>query len=296
MTLEQLAIFVAVAEREHVTQAAAALHLTPSAVSSAIRSLEAYYDVQLFDRVGRGIELTRNGRLFLREARETLARARAAEAALMELGSLQKGTLDIHASQTIANHWLPPRLLRFVERHPGLTVNLSVGNTETVAAAVLGGEAELGFIEGAIDEPKLAATPFMQDKLVVVISSAGNPEPQTMEPADLLGLKWIMREEGSGTRRMFKDALGMLGIDHAALRVALTLPSNEGVLAAVRSGGHATALSESVVAPFVENGQLSVLAVDLHPRQFTILRHKERRLSAAAKALETLCHASATTR
>ncbi|MGB8600909.1 MAG: LysR family transcriptional regulator, partial [Rhizomicrobium sp.] len=73
MTLEQLRIFVAVATREHVTEAAKALNLTQSAVSAAIRALENQHDVQLFDRVGRRVVLTVAGRLFLAEARQVLA-------------------------------------------------------------------------------------------------------------------------------------------------------------------------------------------------------------------------------
>src|SRR3546814_10149610 len=74
MTLDQLRIFVAVAEREHVTQAARALNLTQSAVSAAIATLEDRHGAHLFDRVGRGIALTEAGRAFLPEARAVLAR------------------------------------------------------------------------------------------------------------------------------------------------------------------------------------------------------------------------------
>ncbi len=81
MTLEQLRIFVAVAERQHVTQAAAQLNLTQSAVSSAVSALETRHDVKLFDRVGRNIVLNQVGEAFLKEARAVLARAAAAEAA-----------------------------------------------------------------------------------------------------------------------------------------------------------------------------------------------------------------------
>lgn len=120
MTFEQLAIFVAVAEREHLTRAAEALRLTPSAVSASIKALEAFYNVQLFQRVGRGIELTQAGRAFLGEARAVLARAEAASLVLSELGSLSRGKLTIHASQTIATYWLPPRLMAFHDRYPGI--------------------------------------------------------------------------------------------------------------------------------------------------------------------------------
>ena len=85
MTLEQLRIFVAVAEREHVTAAARELSLTQSAVSNAIAALEERHDVHLFDRVGRGVVLNAVGRSFLPEARAVLARAQAAENALADM-------------------------------------------------------------------------------------------------------------------------------------------------------------------------------------------------------------------
>ena len=104
MTLEQLRIFVAVAERGHVTQAAGALNLTQSAVSAAIAALETRHGVRLFDRVGRSIEVNAAGKLFLEEARAVLAGAAAAERALEDLAELRRGSLSIFASQTIANY------------------------------------------------------------------------------------------------------------------------------------------------------------------------------------------------
>lgn len=95
MTFEQLRIFVGVAEREHMTRAAEALNVTQSAASAAIAALEARHDVPLFHRVGRGIELTEAGRMFLEEARAVLGRAASAELALSEFGGLKRGTLRI---------------------------------------------------------------------------------------------------------------------------------------------------------------------------------------------------------
>src|ERR1700742_535441 len=98
MTLEQLRIFVAAAERKHVTQAARDLNLTQSAVSAAIGALESRYAVNLFDRVGRRIVLTQAGHVFLKEAREVLSRASEAEAALADLAGLKSGTLSVAAA------------------------------------------------------------------------------------------------------------------------------------------------------------------------------------------------------
>lgn len=156
MTLDQLRIFVEVAQRQHLTQAASALFLSPSAVSSSIKALEERYGTALFHRIGRRIELSDAGLIFLIEAQRTLASARAAENTLSELGQMRRGTLAIHASQTIASYWLPRLLVQFSQTYPAIDLTLEVGNTDSVAQAILLGGADLGFIEGDIDEPSLA--------------------------------------------------------------------------------------------------------------------------------------------
>lgn len=287
MTLEQLSIFVAVAEREHVTRAAAAINMTPSAVSSAIKALEMIHDIRLFDRVGRGIELSAAGRAFLPEAQRALAAALQAQTLLGDLGGLQKGHVAIQASQTIANYWLPPRIMRFTERYRGLTIGFEVGNTTTVAKSVRDGDVELGLIEGSIDEPALAATRIFADELVVVVSTRDQASPNM--PDGLDGYRWIMREEGSGTRAEFEHGLASIGVDIADIDIALTLPTNEAVLSAVLSSHCAAAMSRLVVAPFLASKQLTALDVRLPLRQFTLLHHKERRLSRAAREFERFC-------
>src|SRR6266404_5325245 len=168
MTLEQLRVFVAVAERQHVTRAAEALNLAQSAVSAAIAGLEARHEVKLFNRVGRGIELTQAGTLFLAEARAVLARAELAELVLSEFGGLKRGTLMVQASQTIASFWLPRHLVTFRRAYPGIDIRLSVGNTSQVAASVHSGTVELGFVEGAVEDAVLDSRPIARDQLIVV--------------------------------------------------------------------------------------------------------------------------------
>lgn len=290
-TFEQLAAFVAVAEREHLSQAAAALGLSPSAVSASIKALEGNHDVKLFSRVGRGIELTAEGRLFLPEARKALARLHGAEQVLNEFQGLARGELDIQASQTIANYWLPDRLMRFRARYPNIDIRLAVGNTATVTKAVLSGAAELGFIEGDIDEPALNCAPVTVDRLIVVVSAkhALAQRPGPLAAPDLQALRWVLRECGSGTRAVFESSVMDHGVDPAALDVTLTLPSNEAVLSAVRASACATALSDCVVAPFIANGELAALDFPLKPRAFMRLRHKERHLSSASREFERFC-------
>lgn len=289
MTLEQLRVFVAVAERQHVTRAAEALHLTQSAVSAAIAALESRHETKLFDRVGRGIALTETGSQFLAEARAVLARAEAAELALSELGGLKRGVLSVQASQTIASYWLPRHLVAFRRAHPGIDIRLTIGNTAQVAAAIHEGSAELGFVEGAVDNAVLRSIRVARDQMVVVVSP-DHPwaSRERVQGRELVESEWVLREPGSGTRSAFESALAGFGVRRGDLRVALELPSNEAVRGAVEAGLGATAISASVAAPSIEAGLLHHVPLRLPQRQFHVLRHAERHGSRAADALMKL--------
>ena len=267
MTLEQLRIFVAVAEREHMTAAARVLNVTQSAVSAAISALEERHGVKLFHRVGRGIALTDAGRIFLDEARAVLVRAEIAERVLEESAGLGRGVLHLVASQTIAAYWLPPLLAEYRARHPGIAVELSIGNSEQAAARVESGSADLGIVEGRIDNPVLASWQVGEDRLLLVEAATAPEHP---------------------TRSTFDAAMRGMGIDPEGLSIALTLPSNEGVRTAVEAGAGVTALSALVVGRAIEGGRLRALPVDLGPRPFFALRHKERYSAKAAEALLAL--------
>jgi len=284
MTLEQLRIFVAVATREHVTQAARDLNLTQSATSAAVAALEAHYQTKLFDRVGRRIVLTATGRAFLGEARSILARVAAAEAVLDDLAGLQRGSLKLAASQTIGNYWLPILVHRFNALHPAIRLSLEIGNTEQVAAQVRDGLADLGFVEGDVDDPVLALQPVADDELVLV-GAAGhrlcNGEP--VPAAELKTARWVLREPGSGTRAMFEAALDGLDLRLADLDVVLALPSNEAVRTAVEAGAGVTVVSRLVVAGALKAGTLAVADITLPRRHFFSLRHKEHHMTQAAR-------------
>ncbi len=284
MTLDQLRIFVAVAQREHVTRAAEALNLTQSAVSSAITTLEARHGVALFDRVGRGIVLNEAGQVFLSEARAVLARASAAEDALEDLGALKRGRLSIQASQTIAGWWLPAHLAVFHKRHPGIRIDVAMGNTRDVAQAVIDGRAELGLVEGEVDEPALTRTVLDHDELVLVVAADHPLAQRGAEPPDLAAMTWVLREPGSGTRSAFETALGERGLGVDDLDVAMTLSGNEAVASAVAAGAGATVVSRNVVAPRLKSGVLARLPLELPARPFWLLRHKQRYRSKAGEA------------
>jgi DNA-binding transcriptional LysR family regulator len=286
MTLEQLRIFIAVAAREHVTQAARELNLTQSAVSAAVATLEERYATKLFDRVGRRIVLTNAGRLFQVEARAVLARAKAAETMLSDLAGLQRGSLSLAASQTVGNYWLPEKMQQFRKAYPGIDLRLTIDNTERVAALVREGVVDLGFIEGQVDDPLLSVRAIAEDEMIVVV---GPRHPwatrKSLTTDDFLQTGWVLREHGSGTRAVFEQAMRRLGIAPEQLLVRLELPSNEAVRRAVETGPEASVLSRVVAALALRAGTLSEVRFTLPHRRFSVLRHKERSVTAAESAL-----------
>ncbi|MFG1286906.1 LysR substrate-binding domain-containing protein [Xanthobacter versatilis] len=289
MTLEQLKVFVAVARALHMTRAAEGLHMTQSAVSASVAALEASCGVALFHRVGRRIELTEAGYAFVPEAEAVLARAAAAETVLADLSGLRRGRLALEASQTIANYWLGPVLNRFHTLYPDIALSVVIGNTTQVTAAVREGNADLGFVEGEVEEPLLARTAVPGDRLVLV-AAAGSPfaKRRAIAPADLFEMPFVLREPGSGTRQVFEDALKASGLDPAGLRVVLELPSNEAVVSAVAAGAGATVISDLVAAAGLATGTLRQLPLTFPARRFYVLRHADRYHSRAAQALMAL--------
>ncbi|HEY9235245.1 MULTISPECIES: LysR substrate-binding domain-containing protein [Phenylobacterium] len=283
MTLEQLRIFVCVAERLNMTRAAEALHITQSGVSASISALENTYGTALFDRVGRRIELSVAGQAFLVEAEKVLSQVRNAQRTLADLSNLRRGAVSISASQTIGNYWLPQIIAEFNTRFPHLGIELHMSNTAGVVRMVLEGEAELGFVEGSHADAALTGSDIDGDRLCVFVRPG---HPWAEHPPGIEALArggWVLREDGSGTRSEFVRALGSLGVDTSTLDVRLELPTNESVRSAVLAGVGPGAMSELVAREAEASGALVRVAIKLPRRAFRMLRHSERKLSRAAE-------------
>jgi len=286
VTLDQLRVFIAVAEKRHMTKAATVLGMTQSAASAAIASLERRHGAKLFNRVGRGIELSETGRRFLPEARAVLNRVGAAQAVLDDSSDLTTGDVTVSASQTIANHWLPRRLTTFHEEYPGVRLDVVIGNTSQVETDVADGKCDIGLVEGRVSNTSFVRRRIDQDRLVLVVGK-DRPLPPERSPGkpDLSSVSWIVRETGSGTRAGLEDLAASEGLSLSDLRIFLTLPSNEAVCNAVEAGAGATIVSEHVVASAVAQGRLKAAPLALPPRDFVLLRHRDRHVTAAARAL-----------
>jgi DNA-binding transcriptional LysR family regulator len=120
---------------------------------------------------------------------------------MSELGDAQRGTLHVHASQTIASYWLPRHLVTYRARYPLVEVQMAIGNTSDVVRALHDGAAELGFIEGTTEDPAIVTHQVARDQLVLVVS-ANHPwvDRTDITAADFPNSAWVIREVGSGTR------------------------------------------------------------------------------------------------
>ena len=289
MTLEQLRIFVKVAETLNMRQAAEKLHLTQPAVSAAIAALEERHNTRLFDRVGRGLELNEAGRAFLPEASAVLARAGQALQVLDDLAGLVRGELRIAASQTVATYWLPSRMARFASRYPGISLSLQVGNTAQAAAAVVAGEVDLGFVEGHVDDALLSNRKVGSDRLALCAAKGHPLTGRRLKRADLAAASWVLREPGSGTRGHLERCLASrfdLGLE--ALDVRLHLPSNGAVLEAAAASDLIAAVSDLAAGPRIAAGLVVELDCRLAARDFHLLQSRSRKRGRAAEAFVSM--------
>jgi DNA-binding transcriptional LysR family regulator len=244
--------------------------------------------VRLFDRIGRGIQMTETGRRFLREARAVVDRASTARGVLEDLAEGLAGTVLIAASHTIASYWLPRRLTDFRAANPGVQLDLIIRNTREVESAVVEGEAHLGLVEGPTQHPSLSRLQVDMDHPVLVVAADAPPLSRNARgQIDLRAIPWVIREEGSGTRRVLENLAASEGLSLDDLNIILVLPGNEAIREAVQAGAGATIISEHVVASAIAGGTLRANPIDLPPRDFILLQQRERH---ASKAQHSLVH------
>ncbi len=265
MTLEQLRIFLAVAEQLHFTRAAEVLYITQPAVSAAIQNLEAEYQVRLFHRIGRRIEITDAGRLLQVEASKILEQVALAERNLREFNNLQRGELKLGSSLTIGNYWLPDKISQFKQQYGQINVDCTLGNAEEICEGTALGRFDLGLVTGEVKaslKGLLEQEVVGRDRLKIVVGQA-HPWFHLAELviSDLTTMPWVMREPGSGAQQMLEHALQQWGITLCQLDVVLVLHSSEMVKAVVERGMGIAALPELMVQKELQLGTLKAMQV-----------------------------------
>lgn len=302
MTLDQLRIFLAVAEHLHFTRAAEILYITQPAVSAAVQSLEVEYGVRLFDRIGRHIEITEAGKLLQLEAKKILEQVALTERGLRELNNLQRGELKLGASLTIGNYWLPEKISRFKQLYPGIFVNCTLANADDICEGTGLGLFDIGLIAGEVKpsvKKSLDQEVVGSDRLKIVVGKS-HPwfESKGISLTELSTTDWVMRESGSGTQQMFEQALKNRNIEPTDLQVILVLSSSEMVKAAVENGVGAAAIPELMIKKELQLGTLRSIPIidnvnNLNQnldivRPILKLKHQQRFQTRLAKAFEEM--------
>lgn len=290
-TLRQLEVFLATAREQNLTRAADNLAMSQSAASSALRELEAQFAVQLFDRVGKRLQLNEVGLGIRPRAEALLEQARELERALQQ--HQDAGHLRVGATLSIGNYLAVEIMARYMSEQPGARVTLDVANTAAIVARLLNFELDIGLIEGEVHHPDLAMLPWRDDELVVFCAPdhplAGRP---WLDDSDLLAVDWIVREPGSGTRQHFDWAMhGLL----PSLQIKLELQHTEAIKRAVEAGLGIGCLSAITLVEAFRRGSLVPLAVpgrDFKRRFYFALPRQKFQGPGLRRWLE-LCHQAA---
>lgn len=275
MTLRQLAVFVAVAQEGTVTKASDAVKLTQSAASMALADLEDGLGAPLFDRLGKRLQLNDLGRYLLPQALEILGRCEAFEQ--IAKGELQSIDLRLGATLTISDYLMPDLMAGFLQQQPQAHLQLQVGNTRQMIEAVSQFQLDLAMIEGSCHLPQLQSIHWQDDELAICCSP-DHPLAQlkrALTISDFENVDWILREEGSGTREVFDNAI-LKDLEHANIR--LTLGHNEAILKILAGGLGLSCISKLALVPMLASKQLVALKTPFwelkRPLYMVIHRHK----------------------
>ncbi|CAN5639618.1 selenium metabolism-associated LysR family transcriptional regulator [soil metagenome] len=292
----RLHVFRAVAQEMSFRKAAEVLHLSQPAVSQQIRALEEEAGVRLFDRAaaegqGSQIALTEAGRILLGYAQKAADWMDEARLALAALNASVAGPLKLGASTTVAQYVLPHLLGAFLREYPLVRLSLVSGNTESIADAVLEERIALGIIEGPAMRRGLRTERFMSDAMVLL---AGPQHPWAargkgaVAPAELLTVPLLLRERGSGSRRVVERALKEAGVPLRSLQVVMELDSTEAIISGVEAGLGVGFVSRSAVSKVLRLGTVRVIPVAGLKilRDFSFIRIAGSELTGAAAAFQ----------
>lgn len=252
----RLKVFRAVAEHLNFHKAAEHLFLTQPAVTLQIKALEQDLGVRLFDRsVGR-IALTGQGSILLDYATKMAALAEEAEQELGRKDGKVSGQLSLGVSTTIAQYVLPRLLGAFLADYPAVEFSLHSGNTSAIVQLLLDGGVAIGLIEGPARDRGIHREPFMEDELVLIMPRQF--ETDHLSETQFLASSLLMREQGSGSRRVVEAALEKAGFKLKSFTRVMDLDSTEAIKSAVEAGLGIAFVSRSAIGKELELGTLKI--------------------------------------
>lgn len=261
--------------------------MTQPAVSLAIKELEQYYGVHLFDRIGRRLQITDVGRHFLQYAIHISDLFSDMETGLRDWDS--KGIIRIGASITIGSQFLPCYVKAFTEVCPGIDVRVTVEQSESLERKILANKLDCALIEGVAHNPNIISEAYMEDYLSVICApNKGWSQGQVISIDDFQKQRFLLRERGSGTREVFERVITQAGIHVIPVWEAL---STTALVNAVINGLGIAVLPHRMIFPALRQGLIHTVKVEglSFTRNFHIIYHKDKFLTTSTKRFIALC-------
>lgn len=282
MKFRHLVIFKSVCEEMNMTKAAKKLFMTQPSVSQAIRELEDHYQTRLFERLSRKLHLTHSGQLLLSYADHIIALNGELEEVMASENESQK--INIGATVTIGTYCLPKWIAEFCMKDQGHEIVSSIKNTEDIERSLLNSTIDLGLVEGHIDAEDIVVKPFMSDELIVICSPDHEfSKSSVLEDKDLCNQCFLIREEGSGSRRMFLENIEARDIK---IHIVGEYNNNEAIKIGVMNG-----LGLGVVSKASIRGQEGFVPLEIKgmkmTRQFSLIYHQNKYLNKSIESFIT---------
>lgn len=284
MNLSQLRTFMTVVELGSFSEAARALGISQPAVTMQIRSLEDDLGTRLLDRRYRRIDTTEAGQLLLDHARTIFHEVDAARSSVEELKGTVSGDLRIAASTTPGDYVLPALFGSFLEKYPEVRLELVVADSSEVEEMVESAQAHVGVV-GFKGSARVDHRELPGDEIVLIVPP-NDPiaSRRSIDLAQLADRRWVMREEGSGTRAVTEGALSAAGVDPDALDIAVELGSGEAVIGAVEGGLGIALISKLVARKSIELDTVGTVKLKSRIERPFHLVSPQRTLTRAASA------------
>jgi len=263
INVPELKVFVTAAEELNFSRAAQRLHLSQSAVSQNIQSIERTYQVELFVRHGRSVQLSEAGQAILPMAREVLNSARLLEDALVNVNGDVAGELTIGCATTSGRYFIPNLLASFQHEYPHVRTRVSLMRRQDAVDGLLDQTINLAAIGRCVEHRDLECQPLLDDHVILIVP-AQHPwaSVDQVKLADILEQPFISREANSGTFEVLFDNLRRHGIDPENFNPVMQLGDAEAVQMAVERGIGVTFISEMMAARSLALGRVKKVAVE----------------------------------
>lgn len=286
MTIRHLRIFAAVYECGSTTAAAKKLFISQPSVSFAIAELENYYGQKLFDRISNRLAITEAGKLLLQYSETLLTTFDEIETGMRNWENA--GILRVGTSITIGNCLLPKLVNVFKESHPDIKIQATISNSQQIEEYILNNEIDLGLIEGTVHGQFITSRSFMKDSLVFICHPSHVWANRTISPFLLSNSNFLLRESGSGGRKIFDGILQSLGIEVNVLWQSI---STHAIIRAVEDNIGLSILPLRLVEDSIGKGRLAIFTVEniSLKRDFYIIHHQNKFFSNTAKEFIKLC-------